>query len=86
MLSEVYAHSFEAVSGQKRDQAWILLLQLVCYILERFPHCVLYHLFLCLFHLLESPVQVVVHLSKERGSLLIDLLSDGSHSIFIEIH
>lgn len=86
MLSEVDAHSFKAVSGQKRDQTGVLLLQLISDIFEGFSHGVLYHFFLGLFHFFKSSVEVVVDLGKERRSLFLDLLSYSNYSIFVEVH
>ena len=83
MFPEVDTHPLKSISGQKRYQTGVLLLELISDIFERFSHGVFDHLLLCFSHLLESFVEVVKDLIQERRSIAFNLLPYHRQTIFV---
>lgn len=83
MLLKVDTHSFESISGQERNQTWVLFFQLVCNVFERLPHSILDHLFLSLLDLLESLVEISKDLAQEGRTGLLYLLANRSYSFLV---
>lgn len=84
VLREVNTHAFQSIGRQQWNQTWIIFLELICYELKTFAHCVLYHLFLGLFNLFESFVEILENLRQEWRPSFIQRLSYSSDALLIE--
>lgn len=83
MLGEVNAHSFQAVSGEERNERGIFLFHLISDILKGLPHGILDHFFLGLLDLLEPLVEVGENLRDEGRVGLIERLFDSHDALLI---
>jgi hypothetical protein len=71
MLSKVYAHALEAISGEKRYQRRILFFHLVSYVFKGFPHRIFNHLLFGLLHFFEALIEVGEDFREEDGVRLV---------------
>jgi hypothetical protein len=85
ILCEINAHSLHTVSGKDRDEAWVLLFQLVSNELERFPHGVFDHFLFGFFGFFKPFVKVLKQLGHEILALILHLLLGSCNSIFLDI-
>ena len=85
MFFEINAHALESVSGEERDQAWVLFFELISDVFEGLPHSVFDHLFFGLFDFFESFVEVIKDLNQKWWPSLFQFLFDFGDTLFVKV-